>query len=71
MIKAPIGHPVHYFLRTRLNETREGLSRSLISALYDNGRIFNKRYTYVDFYEMIVLTIVPLKRFTEAAEAVQ
>lgn len=51
MIKAPIGHPVHYFLRTRLNETREGLSRSLISALYDNGRIFNKRYTYVDFYE--------------------
>lgn len=37
--------------RTRLNETREGLSRSLISALYDNGRIFNKRYTYVDFYE--------------------
>lgn len=51
MIKAPIGHPVHYFIRTRLNETREGLSRSLISALYDNGRIFNKRYTYVDFYE--------------------
>ena len=27
------------------------MPRSLISALYDNGRIFNKRYTYVDFYE--------------------
>ena len=48
-LKRPIGHPVHYLIRTRLEETRKELCRSLISALYDNGRIFNKRYTYIDF----------------------
>ncbi len=49
-LKRPIGHPVHYFVRTRSEETRKELSRSLISALYENGRIFNKRYTYIDFH---------------------
>ncbi len=49
-LKRPIGHPVHYFVRTRSEETRKELFRSLISALYENGRIFNKRYTYIDFY---------------------
>ena len=49
-LKRPIGHPVHYLVRTRSEGTRNELSRSLISALYENGRIFNKRYTYIDFY---------------------
>ena len=49
-LKRPISHPVHYLVRTRSEETRNELSRSLISALYENGRIFNKRYTYIDFY---------------------
>ena len=48
-LKAPTGHPVHYFIRTRLDETRRELCRSLVSALYENGRILNKRYVYADF----------------------
>lgn len=49
-LKKPVGHPVHYFVRTRLEETRRELCRSLISALYENGRISNKRYVYADFF---------------------
>jgi AAA+ superfamily predicted ATPase len=45
-----IGHPMHYYIRTRLDETRRELCRSLISALYENGRILNKRYVFVDFF---------------------
>ena len=48
-LKNPTGHPVHYFIRTRFDETRRELCRSLISALYENGRILNKRYVYTDF----------------------
>ena len=48
-LKTPIGHPVHYFIRTRFDETRRELCRSLISALYENGRILNRRYVYADF----------------------
>lgn len=46
----PVGHPVHYFVRTCREDTRRELCRSLISALYENGRIVNQRYAYVDFY---------------------
>lgn len=47
--KGAVGHPVHYLVRTREDDTRRDLCRLLISALYENGRIINRRYAYVDF----------------------
>ena len=45
------GHPVHYILQTDNRETRKTISRTLLSALYSNNRIQNKRYCYIDFDE--------------------
>jgi len=44
-----IGHPVHYFLETDDRDIRKQLYRGLLSALYANGRINNRRYTYINF----------------------
>ncbi len=44
-----IGHPVHYFLQTDDRDTRRELYRILLTALYENGRIRNRRYSYIDF----------------------
>ncbi len=45
------GHPVHYILQTDNRETRKTISRTLLSALYSNNRIQNKRYCFIDFDE--------------------
>lgn len=43
------GHPVHYMIETDDINTRKLLYRTLLHALYDNGRIKSRRYCYVDF----------------------
>jgi hypothetical protein len=43
------GHPVHYIMQTDDRDTRKELSRTLLQALYDNGRIKSLRYCYIDF----------------------
>ena len=40
-----VGHPVHYFVRTRKPETKKEICNLLISSLYENGRILNRRYS--------------------------
>ena len=44
------GHPVHYILRTDERNLRKEIYRTLLTALYDNGRIQNKRYCFVDYH---------------------
>lgn len=43
------GHPVHYLLQTDDRESRKTIYKTLLSVLYANGRIKNKRYSFVDF----------------------
>ncbi len=43
------GHPVHYIIKTDERETRMEIYRTLLTALYDNGRVQNKRYCFVDY----------------------
>lgn len=45
------GHPVHYLLQTDDREIRKKIYKTLLSALYKNGRIKNQRYTYVNYDE--------------------
>ena len=42
------GHPVHYMIRTDDHEVRRESCRALLSALYGNGRIRNRRYVFID-----------------------
>ena len=43
------GHPVHYMIKTDDRETRKKLSRTLLQALYDVGRLKSRRYCFIDF----------------------
>ena len=43
------GHPVHYMIQTDDRETRKGMFRVLLQALYANNRILSKRYCFLDF----------------------
>ena len=49
--KTAQGHPVHYMIQIDNRGTRKTVYRALLSALYSNGRIQNKRYCYVDYDE--------------------
>ncbi len=42
------GHPVHYLLETDDAETRREICRLLLSALYANHRLENRRYGFLD-----------------------
>lgn len=42
------GHPVHYLIQTDDRDARRELYRTLLTALYANGRIRSKRYSYID-----------------------
>ena len=44
-----IGHPVHYIVQTDDTDTREETCQVLLSALYANNRLWNKRYCSLDF----------------------
>jgi len=59
-----VGHPVHYFVRTRQPETKKEICNLLISSLYENGRILNRRYSVInitpdsrDYTEKLAKTI--------------
>ncbi len=43
------GHPVQYRVITDNRNTRRAACRLLLSALYENGRLNNQRYAFVDF----------------------
>ncbi len=43
------GHPVHYMIQTDDGETRKGMYRLLLRALYANNRIRSRRYSFLDF----------------------
>lgn len=47
-VKMPVGHPVHYLLHTDDRDTRRTVYKTLLSALYQQGRIRNQRYTFLD-----------------------
>lgn len=42
------GHPVHYLLQTDDRDTRKAIYREILSALYANGRLHNRRYLFLD-----------------------
>ena len=42
------GHPVHYMVETDDRHKTEKLCETLISALYDNGRLNSKRFCFID-----------------------
>lgn len=48
-MRAVQGHPVHYLIETDSRDTRNGMYRALLRALYANGRLQSKRYCFVDF----------------------
>lgn len=43
------GHPVHYIVKNDSNDSRKEIYRTLLAALYNNNRIQNKRYCFIDF----------------------
>ena len=43
------GHPVHYMIQTDDSDTRKGMVRLLLQALYANNRLQSKRYSFLDF----------------------
>lgn len=43
------GHPVHYMVIENDKERRKTTTRAILSALYSNNRIKNKRYCYINF----------------------
>ena len=47
--KQASGHPVHYMIQTDDRETRKGMYRLLLRALYANNRLYSKRYSFLDF----------------------
>lgn len=42
------GHPVHYMIETDGCDVRNEVSQILLSALYENNRIYNKRYSLIE-----------------------
>ena len=44
------GHPVHYLLCTDDTDLRRELCKTLLQALYENGRIAGRRYNFVNVY---------------------
>lgn len=46
--KYAIGHPVHYMVCTDSKDMRKIIYRNVLTALYQNGRIKNKRYAFCD-----------------------
>lgn len=43
------GHPVHYMIQTDDTDNRREIFRLLLQALYANGRLMSKRYSFLDF----------------------
>ncbi len=47
-LKKVKGHPVHYIIQCNNHETINSISQILLSALYINCRIQNRRYAFID-----------------------
>ncbi len=47
-LKPMLGHPVHYLIRCTDKNVRREIWQTLLSALYQNGRLQNQRYCFVD-----------------------
>lgn len=47
-LSATLQHPVHYILRSDNNDEYTEILNALISSLYNNNRLFSKRYAEVD-----------------------
>ncbi|MBQ8637030.1 MAG: AAA family ATPase [Clostridia bacterium] len=47
-LSATLQHPVHYILRSDNNDECAEILNALISSLYNNNRLFSKRYAEVD-----------------------
>ena len=45
----PQGHPVHYMIQTDDPDTRRESCKLLLQALYANGRVSSKRYSFLNF----------------------
>ena len=45
----PHGHPVHYMVQTDNPDTRRESCKLLLQALYANGRVASKRYSFLNF----------------------
>ena len=43
------GHPVHYIVEADNRDTRRGIYKVLLDALYINSRLENSRYSFLDF----------------------
>lgn len=46
------GHPVHYVVAASTREMRKFIYKNLLSALYANGRIASKRYSYFNLSDV-------------------
>jgi len=47
----PVGHPVQYMVTTSGTPVGQNTVEALLCALYQNGRIKNKRYSFIDYDE--------------------
>ena len=50
-LKRTQGHPVHYIVQTDDRDVRRNVYKNLLSALYENGRLKNQRYCFLDYNE--------------------
>ncbi len=69
----PQGHPVHYIFQTDDYDTRKYGNRALLQALYANGRINSKRYSYIDMNPNYILEerdYEPLYKFSEGGAVI-
>ena len=48
-VKKFYGHPVQYMIQTDDEYMQKDMSRLLLQALYDNGRLCSRRYSIMDF----------------------
>lgn len=62
------GHPAHYLLQTDDRDTRREVCRLLLSALYSNQRLSNRRYVFMDFYPTTDVDTDALSQLYNASE---
>ena len=61
------GHPVHYMLFSDDVHTRKEVWQILLSALYQNGRILNKRYSYFDVSDFDNISLQGIEQLYKSA----
>ena len=56
------GHPVHYMIETDGWNERKEMYMCLLQALYDNGRIKNRRFSYFEFDRVERISSITLEQ---------